>query len=347
LNKRVLIIALLLFSFILSLGTLAYMFLEGWSFLDSLYMTVLITTTIGFQEVHPLSESGVIFTIAFSLIGFFFFAGFISIFSSNLVEQFIIDRKGEKKMLNKVKKMKDHIIVCGSGKLGRHVIKILAHHRKSFVVLDQGDHMTALQEDYNLKEENSKTDLLAITGDPTKEEALQQAGVERAYGLVSCMPEDAQNLFIGVTSKKLNPEIKWSTIVIDEKNSNKFFTLGADDVIRGDYVIGNRLANSLVNQNLFGFLEQTNPIDGSTSLIVGAILIGKDSPLKQKEIRFSNINQELGLLILAIKKNHLPNYQLNPLPQTVMEEGDVLISLGDPQQIQKLENFVNPKKGLW
>ena len=249
-------------------------------------------------------------------------------------------------MVNNINKVKNHIIVCGSGKFGRHVIKMLHSQKKAFVVLDQGDPMDALIQQSQTPNSSFK-DILYQEGDPTREEILISAGLEKAYGIISCMPEDSQNLFIGVTAKKNNPKIKWTTSIVDENNSSKFYTVGADDVIRGDFVIGNRLVNSMVNQNLFGFLEQTNPIDGSIGLIVGAVEIGPNSPLIHVAIKDTTINKSLGLLIFALKKGSQEGYQLNPKPETILAEKDVIISVGDTAQIESLELFVNPKKGFW
>jgi voltage-gated potassium channel len=186
-----------------------------------------------------------------------------------------------------------------------------------------------------------------VEGDPTEEEFLRRTGIAKAAGIITCMPQDAQNLFIGVTAKKLCPKIKWTTVVNDENNSTKFTTVGADDVVRGDFVIGNRLANSMVNQNLFSFLEQTTPLEGSTGLIVGAVRLSPSSPLKGQHLKDSKINEELGLLIFAIKKKEADSYTLNPAPHTLLEEEDVLISLGTPSQIQSLEKYTNPPAKGW
>jgi voltage-gated potassium channel len=341
-----LFLAFFLLALTIVLGTLLYSWIEGWNFLDSLYMTVLVLTTIGFKEVRPLSTSGTVFTIVFSLIGFIFLAGFISLFSSNLLEILISEKRKGKRMQNKISKLKDHIILCGSGKLGRHIIASLLDQHQEFVVVDDAEHLSNLLQ--TSPEQNSeKYPWLYVEGDPTQEEFLKRTGIMKAAGIITCMPQDAQNLFIGVTAKKLCPQIKWTTVVNDENNSTKFTTVGADDVVRGDYVIGNRLANSMVNQNLYSFLEQTTPLEGSTGLIVGAVNLEESSPLNGSHLKDSKINEELGLLIFAIKKSGESSYTLNPGPNTVLEAEDTVISLGTPEQVQSLEKFINPPAKGW
>jgi voltage-gated potassium channel len=344
LPRRGLLLAFILLAATIILGTSLYSWIEGWNLLDSLYMTVLVLTTIGFREVQPLSPGGTVFTIVFSLVGFIFLAGFISLFSSNILEILLSEKRKGKRMQNKINKLKDHIIVSGSGKLGRHIIGSFLDQRQDFVVIDVAEHLFKL---LGPEESLDKHPWNYVEGDPTEEEFLRRTGIAKAAGIITCMPQDAQNLFIGVTAKKLCPKIKWTTVVNDENNSTKFTTVGADDVVRGDFVIGNRLANSMVNQNLFSFLEQTTPLEGSTGLIVGAVRLSPSSPLKGQHLKDSKINEELGLLIFAIKKKEADSYTLNPAPHTLLEEEDVLISLGTPSQIQSLEKYTNPPAKGW
>jgi voltage-gated potassium channel len=227
LPRRGLLLAFILLATTMVLGTALYSWIEGWSLLDSLYMTVLVLTTIGFREVQPLSSGGTVFTIIFSLVGFIFLAGFISLFSSNILEILLSEKRKGKRMQKRINKLKDHIIVCGSGKLGRHIIGSFLDHKQDFVVIDIAEHLYKL---LGIEESTEKHPWHYVEGDPTEEDFLRRTGIEKAAGIITCMPQDAQNLFIGVTAKKLCPGIKWTTVVNDENNSTKFTTVGADDV---------------------------------------------------------------------------------------------------------------------
>ncbi len=334
-------LVLLFLAMVLS-GTTLYSMIEGWNFLDSLYMTVNVLTTIGFNEVHPLSNLGKVFTIFYSLMGFFILAGVISVASSHIIENYVLGDRRTKKMLKQIKKMKNHFIICGSGKVGRHVIRAMAESKKNYVVIDS-------QEKYKetfYEELRGSREFNFISGDATKEEVLLEANVEEAYGLVSCLPEDHQNLFIALTAKKINPAIHISTYVKEENNINKFYHIGVDEVVSGDFVVGKRLATSLLNKNIAAFLEQTTAVGEGEAFFLGDVEVGEDSPVVGKSIRGANIFRSVGLLIFAIRRKELNKYMYNPDPETILRRSDVLMTFGSEKDIQNLKEFINPKKSF-
>ncbi|NPV01604.1 MAG: potassium channel protein [Brevinematales bacterium] len=335
-NKKIAGI-LIFITALLVFGTSAYILIEKWSIPDALYMTVNVLTTIGIREPHPLSLGGIFFTIFFSLLSFFALAAVISILSSVIVENLIYGDRRRKRMLKKIMRMKNHIIVCGAGKIGKYVINTLLELKKTFVVIDSDEKLIK-----TLNDENPKVrEILSIVGDATNEEILAQSAVENAYGLIACMPEDSQNLFIALTARKLNPDIHLSCYIADEMNFSKFKLVGVEELIPGDYVIGRRLAVSLLNKNIAVFLEQTNVIGENESFFVGDIVIDKRSKYINKTIKDAAIYKNTGLLIFAIRQWNAEHFTFNPNPDVPLQAGDTLITFGSQKDLERLGHYIN------
>ncbi len=226
-----------LITFLLLSGTTGYILIEKWKFLDALYMTVIVITTIGFREVHPLSVNGKIFTIIFSIFGFAVFVGVISSISISFLEEYLNGNFRRKQMEKKLKDFKNHIIVCGLGRIGHYVLEELIELEEDFIGIDSEDKIVKkVLDSLNLKE------YLCIVGDATEEEILIKAGIDRAKALICCVRDDVRTLFISLTAKKLNPDINIISFVIDEKTMDKLKMIGVKNVISGDYIVAKKLA---------------------------------------------------------------------------------------------------------
>lgn len=333
---RRLVSVLLFFIFILFGGVFGYFHLEGWSLLDSLYMTVIVMTTIGFQEVYPLSQVGKLFTIAFSLLSYVTLAGSIGLLSSAIIEADLLGRGRRKRMLRNIKLLRNHVVVCGAGKVGAHVLDWLKRAKRPFVAVDKDQ--TALSShtlEVNLTH--------YLQGDATKEVTLKEAGIEHARGLISCVRDDAVNLFICLTARSLNPNLRISSYVMDEENLSKFQMIGVDDVISGDFVIGERLTTSMLNENVSAFLERTNNI-GADRFLVGDATVPMNSKIIGHSIREANIYSEIGVFIFAIKSLSDSDFQFNPPSETILQGGDILITFANAEKIMELENYLKHYK---
>ncbi len=221
---------------LISSGTIGYCIIEKWDILDSLYMTVIVLTTIGFHEVHPLSTNGRIFTIIFSIFGFISFIGIISLISVSILEEYLHGNFRRKQMEKKLKYFKNHIIVCGLGRIGHYVIEELIELDEDFVGIDADEKVVnKVLDNLNLKE------YIGIVGDATEEEILIKAGIERAKALICCVRDDVRTLFIALTAKKLNPDINIVSFVIDEKTMEKLRMIGVRNIISGDYIVAKKL----------------------------------------------------------------------------------------------------------
>ncbi len=236
-GQRLLILFSIIF-FLISVGTIGYSVIEKWNIFDSLYMTVIVLTTIGFFEVHPLSTNGRIFTIVFSLVGYVSFIGIISLISVSILEEYVYGNFRRIQMEKKLKDFKNHIIVCGLGRIGHYVLEELIELDEDFVGVDSDEKIANRVLDIlNLKE------YLVIIGDATEEEVLIKAGIERAKTLICCVRDDVKTLFISLTAKKLNPDINIVSFVIDEKTMDKLRMIGVKNIISGDYIVAKRLVS--------------------------------------------------------------------------------------------------------
>jgi voltage-gated potassium channel len=314
------------------------MLIEEWELLDALYMTCIIITTIGFKEVRELSDSGRIFTLIFAIINFIILAGSLSIISSAIVEGRIIGIYRRRRMLREISKMKKHIIVCGAGKIGKHVIRELFSHGKHYVVIDEN---TDMIEHLQTAEGGRNRELPALVGNPTREEILLAAGIENAEGLVACMPEDAQNIFIAMTAKKLNPKLRIVSQAGDEVDVPKFFMVGVDEVVSGDFIIGRKLAMGMLASNVTAFLDQVNFLNGKETLYLGDADIPMRSRFAGKALRDAGIPQATGVLVIAIRKHGSSEFLFNPTSETILEAGDALIFMGSNDNQVRLRKYLS------
>jgi voltage-gated potassium channel len=266
-----------IFTTMVAVGTVGYIIIEGLPFLDALYMAMILMTTIGLGESRSLSETGRIFTIIYSFINFLLLAGIISVVSSAIVEGRIVGIYRRRRMQKAIARINGYIIVCGAGKIGRHVARELVALKHRFVIVDDDErYMKTLEDDF------SKTgkDFYYVEGAPVREEVLLQANVMEAAGLITCMPDDAQNLFIALTAKKMNEKLRITCHASDEVDVKKFFLIGVDEVVSGDFIIGRKLAMTMQTDNVLAFLDQVNYMEGGAQIYLaectctGALTLG-------------------------------------------------------------------------
>lgn len=320
--------------FVLMCGTLGYHWIEGWPWFDALYMSLIVMTTIGFAEIHPLSTGGRLFTIVYAIGSITFFVGILSLLGAQIIENYLSIDNRRKRMLKALFHIRQHAIVCGCGKVGKHVIETLLSEKKRFVGIDI-DPKTFDQ----LKQEYDIESNILLEGDATDEDTLLQAGIERASAIFCCVRDDIKNLFIAMSAKQLNPNIKIATYVIDDKNIRKFQHLGVDEIISGDFLIGKHLASSLLNKHFLSFVGDLENVQNE-SVFVGEVVVEPESFLIGKNLREASIYQKTGLLVFAIKRGHLTFYNPDPA-NTLLESGDRLIVFGNKDQIHALDRYVN------
>jgi voltage-gated potassium channel len=313
---------------ILALGTVGYMVIEGWSAFDSLYMTVMTVTTVGIKEVHPMDRAGEAFTIFLMLGGIFtiFYAAgeIIRAIVSGQVQQVL----GRQRMEQSLAGMKDHIIVCGYGRMGRLVCREFSSQGVPFVVIERAPELLE-----NLKLRHG----IPLHGDATSDEILKAAGVERARALVAVLASDADNLYITMSARLLNDQLFIVARAEDDRAEHKLHRAGASRVVSAYAMGGYRVAHAVLRPTVVDFLDQAIRSE-HLEVQIEEIQVASHSKLVGQNVRDSNIRQDLGIIIVAIKKA-TGAMVFNPPSDAVLAAGDILITLGHKDQLDKLETL--------
>jgi voltage-gated potassium channel len=321
--------ALLLFFVVALLGTLGYQRIEGWELLDGLYMTIITMTTIGYGEISPLSSTGRIYTILLSLISIGIGGYAISALAAFIVEGDFNQIIHRRKMEREITKLNDHIILCGAGRVGLQVAIEFYKTRTPFVLLEQD--MAALEAVQRIG------DILYIQGNATKDEILRLAGVERAKGLVVAFSDDKDNAFVVLSARSLNPKLRIIARLTDEENAEKLRKVGADEIVSTNIIGGLRIASVMIRPSVVTFLDEMLRVTGQT-LRMEELHVKEASDLVGKTLGQVDIGRQTGLLVVAIKSGER-GYQFNPGGQTVLQNGDILIVIGTPEQLIPLRRM--------
>ena len=323
LRKRF-IFAVALVVLVASFGTAGYMLLEGWNFIDSVYMTVITLASVGFKEVHDLSPFGRIFTIIIIIGGVGTVAYALSAGAKIILEGELQEVYGRRRLEKKIREMKNHYIVCGYGRMGKIICRELREKNIKFVIVEK-------QPDMHLE----KDDLLIFPGDATKDEVLKELGIERAKGLVTVLPTDAENLFVVLSARGLNQNLFIVARAGEEGSEKKLIRAGADKVVSPYHIGGLRIAHTVLKPAVVDFIEFATK-SGNIDLQMEEVLIKESSELVGKSLDECGIGRELGIIIVAIKK---PNGEMkfNPTFKSAIKTGDTLIALGESSKLKNLE----------
>src|SRR5579884_1584779 len=308
-------------------GTAGYYLLDDrYTLLDALYMTVVTLTTVGYEEVHPLTPSGRIFTIVLLLVGVltFFYAvtELVRVVINGEVQQVL----GRRRMERSLAKLKNHMIICGYGRMGRHVCGEFSRRGLPFVVIDR---RAELLRDFDLAHG------IALEGDATSDAVLKRAGVERARALVTVAASDADNLYITLSARLLNDKLFIVARAEGELAEQKLRRAGASRVVTPYAIGGAKVAMAVLRPAVVDFLEWATGTE-HLDLQIEEKLIQPGSKLAGVTLHASGLRQDLGVIVVAIKKEngHLVS---NPPGDAVMTPGDTLIALGARQSLDRVE----------
>jgi voltage-gated potassium channel len=311
---------------VVAVGTLGYHFIEGWTLLEGLYMTVITITTIGFKEVRELSDSGRIFTLAiiFSGIGMVTYAFVTG--SRMIIEGEIQNILKRRRYMKTIEKIQDHFIICGYGRMGSFICQQLHVRSIPFVVVEN---KTELQD--KIMEDG----FLLSPGDATEEAVLIDAGIHRARGLVSVVQTDADNVYVVLTARELNPEIEIIARAGEEAAEKKLRRAGATRVISPYRIGGMRLVMGIIKPAVMSFLELAMD-QRKLDVDVEEVRVVEHSSYSGKKLIETEIRRELNLIIIAIQKSD-GRMVFNPGPETVIEDNDTLIAMGERGNLKALE----------
>jgi voltage-gated potassium channel len=318
-----LLIPLGLFFVLLLVGVIGYMSIEGFSFLDALYMTVITVGTVGFMEVAPLSTAGRVFTIFIILINIGAFTFFVTFITRYLLDGEFIRQYKRLKMDTSIQQLSNHVIVCGFGRNGTECAQVLHENQIPFVVVEEKNE---LPQDLHFEVK------FFMKGDATKDEVLKEAGIERARAIIATMPIDADNLFMVLTARQLNPAITIISRASQDSSVNKLRIAGANNVIMPDKIGGAHMATLVMIPDVVELLSLMTTRNNS-DFKVAEIMATRAATLGNL-----NLWKQCGCTLLGIKNQN--NYTLNPSPDYFLNIGERLIIMGSEQQIENAKELV-------
>ncbi len=311
---------------ITAIGSFGYMLIEGWSFLDSLYMTVLTITTVGYDEVHPLSQGGLVFSI-------FLMVGGVggALYTLTAIMAYVIEGEfgitlGRRQMKNRIAKLRQHFILCGYGRVGQEIAGVFAEEQVPFVVIDNDIGMI------NQAEEDNR---LFISADATSDEALREAGIEHARGLVVAVASDADSTYITLSARQLRPELFIEARASSSEAETKLKKAGANRVISPDSIGARRMAMLALRPAVVDFFDTVTHRRGQ-ELQMENIAIKGNSCLVEQPV--DKVRQRTKATILAISRQN-GKLLANPAADEVLEAGDILIAMGTREQLTSLEKI--------
>lgn len=318
---------------IMFLGFVGFIFIEGFSPLQSLYMMVITFTSIGYGDVVPVTDAGRIFAICIVVSGFT-----VGIYSIGKITAFFAE--GELSKLLKKRKMeqvlhtmKDHYIVCGYGKTGKHVLEELLQKGMPVVVIESNaERNEKLSELYIDKYTH-------IDADATDDTVLLQAGIQKAKFVISVLATDAENLFVTLSAKDLNKDIQVITRVIETSSSEKFKKAGADFIVSPIEIATDRIISiATTSADFYSFVEFAGAKEELKEYLFGQVEIKEGSDLINKTYREANIPLRTNLVVIGCYSS-ISKLQVNPKAEDFIKLGDKLLVFGTEQQIENLRKI--------
>jgi voltage-gated potassium channel len=309
----------------MAVGTIGYMFIEDVGFLSAFYMTAITVTTVGFREAFPLSAEGQAFTVLLAFGGIGVILLIASDFARAIIDTDLSRMIGLRRDLSMIKKMSNHIVVCGHGRMGRAVVDVLRERGIQFVVVElDPDHCRELQEAH----------LPVVRGDATHEEVLRDAAIERAKTFITCLAEDAHNVYAILIARQLNPEITVIARAVEDGAEQRLKLAGADRVLNPYREGGTRLALTALKPNVTDFLE-ASLMNKSVELELAEVVVHPSSDLAGKTLAGAGVRQRFGIIVVALKNSERSIF--NPGPEERIEAGDVLVALGPMEALDRIE----------
>jgi len=313
----------------LAIGTVGFTAIAGYPPFDAFYMTLTTMTTVGYGEIHPLSHAGRVFNSFLIVFGVSTIFIAIGAMTQTIIEQefgVVIGRRRKKRMIDK---LRDHYIVCGFGRVGRGAAAELHHAKVPFVVVDMSTERVDMA---------MNAGMLAVVGDSTRDETLRHLGIDRARGLVAALATDADNLFVLLSAKGLNPRIYVAARAAEESAEQKMRRAGADAVFAPYSITGHRLAQSLLRPHVVQFLDFTTH-DIGMDVSIEQVRVSETSEVVSKTIKEMQLSRDLGVIVLAIRTSD-GKMLFNPPADTAVRGGDYLIVMGQLEKLRGLESLV-------
>ncbi len=323
--RRRMMYALVALAALIVVGTLGFYLLEPLTLLDSLYLTVMTVATVGYGDVHPASPRGRLFATVFMLVSVGTVGFLLSTAIQALVQMEIVTAYGQRRRSREINKLRNHFIICGAGRVGARIIRELQRLEEPFIVIEREQQQVA-----KLIEE----DVLVMVRDATLEDTLRDAGVEHARALASCLPDDADNVYVVLTARGLNNNLHIVARAVEEQAEPKLIRAGANRVIAPIIIGGQRMVQALVKPAVSDFIDSIAAED--LDLDFEEVAVAPESAYVGHKLRFTNIRAELDVVIIALRRNS-GEMIFNPSGDAYIEAGDLLIAIGRAESLLKLK----------
>jgi len=324
---RKLAIAIIVLLSMLLMGTIGFHYLEGWGFLESFYATVVTLSTVGYGDFLPRSKEGMLFTVFLIIVGVGTMLYTIGLVTETMIEGRLKIIMGRGRLEKMIKKMNNHYIICGCGRIGSLICRELAGEKVDFVVIDNNQEVIQ-----KIEEEG----FVYLRGDATHEKTLLAAGIKTAKGIVCVLSTDAENLYVILTARELNPGIFILSRSEGEESEQRLLRAGANRVESPYMMGGMRMAMAILRPAMLDFVEITT-MRQSLELRMDEISMCEGSSYIGKSLEDSNIRQKFGLIVVAVKKES-GKMIFNPVAKYVIENNDKLIALGEADNINQFTN---------
>jgi voltage-gated potassium channel len=327
-NKDKIRVALFGLLIIIIVGTFGYHLIEGWNFLESLYTTIQTISTVGYGDYTPQTGEGKLFTIILIIFGVGTMLYTVGMLAETMVEGRLRALTGKGKQGKMIEKIKNHYIICGCGRIGQLICRELKADKMDFIVIDSDPEVIQ-----KIEEEG----FVYYRGDATQDKSLLGAGIKRAKGIVCVLPTDAENLYVILTAKELNPNIYVLSRSEEEESEHRLLRAGADRVMSPYILGGMRMAMAILRPAMLDFIEITTSRQ-SLELRMEEMSVCDGSPIIGKSLEESEIRHNFGLIIVAVKKDS-GKMIFNPLANSVIETGDKLIAMGEDENVTRFTNI--------
>lgn len=323
-------VALLLILAMISIGILGYILIEKYTFLEAFYMTIITIATVGFQEVHPLSDVGKIFTAFLIITSFGTFAYAISAITKYVVEGEFNYYYKFYKVNNTISKLNNHVVICGYGRNGKQAATALHMNKQNFVIIEKSE---------VLAEQIKEQGFLCIQGDCTQDDILNKSGIANARALITTLPIDADNLFVVLTARSINSKLTIISRASDDNSDKKLKIAGANNVIMPDKIGGAHMASLVIKPDVIEFIDHITGQGGPNINLEEIVFSELPEHLRNHTIKDLEIRNKSGANIIGYKTNE-GEYVINPSAETKIIPGAKLFVLGTPEQVRKLRELL-------
>jgi voltage-gated potassium channel len=308
----------------IAVGTLVFHRIEGWSILDSLYVTAQTVTTVGFGDLTPRTLWGRAFATVFMLVGVGIVLYALTSAVQSIVQSEMVATFGRRRLSRKMSKLRNHFIICGAGRVGSHLIRSLQGSDETFIVIESNAQKVSQLLDFGIA---------VLVRDATLEESLIEAGVENAKGLAACLPNDSDNVYVVLTARDLNPDIHIVARAAEQQAEAKLIRAGANRVVAPTIIGGHRMAMALTKPAVGDFLDSitANQLElGFEQLEVEPV-----SSFVGRRLSETNIRSQLNIVIVSIRRAN-GEIVFNPNAEAVIQAGDMLIAIGSAESLAQL-----------